>query len=60
MGVILIEQQKLFEARNICDSIYLLKNGSVVDAEGNVSREKLKAGTVSEEDLERFMLVEAS
>ena len=60
MGVILIEQQKLFEARSICDSIYLLKNGSVVDAEGNVSREKLKAGTVSEEDLERFMLVEAS
>jgi branched-chain amino acid transport system ATP-binding protein len=58
MGVILIEQQKLFEARSICDSIYLLKNGSVVDAEGNVSREKLKAGTVSEEDLERFMLVE--
>jgi ABC-type branched-subunit amino acid transport system ATPase component len=60
MGIILIEQQKLFEARSICDSIYLLKNGSVVDAEGNVSRKKLKAGTVSEEDLERFMLVEAS
>jgi branched-chain amino acid transport system ATP-binding protein len=58
MGVILIEQQKLFEAKNICDSIYLLKNGSVVDIEGNISREKLKAETVSEEDLERFMLVE--
>jgi len=59
MGVILIEQQKLFEARNICDSLYLLKNGSLVDLDGNVSREKLKAVSVSEEDLERFMLVEA-
>jgi ABC-type branched-subunit amino acid transport system ATPase component len=58
MGVILIEQQKLFEAKNICDSIYLLKNGSVVDLEGNLSHEKLKAESVSEEDLERFMLVE--
>ncbi len=59
MGVILIEQQKLFDAKNICDSIYLLKNGSVVDLEGNPSREKLSAGSVSEEQMEQFMLVEA-
>ncbi|MCX6579281.1 MAG: ATP-binding cassette domain-containing protein [Candidatus Aminicenantes bacterium] len=59
MGIILIEQQKLFDAKNICDSLYLMKNGSVVDLEGNISREKLKADSISEEDLERFMLVEA-
>jgi branched-chain amino acid transport system ATP-binding protein len=59
MGIILIEQQKLFDAKNICDSLYLLKNGSVVDLEGNISQEKLKAESVSEDDLERFMLIEA-
>jgi len=59
MGIVLIEQQKLFDAKNICDSLYLMKNGSVVDLDGNVSQEKLKAESVSEEDLERFMLVEA-
>jgi hypothetical protein len=36
-----------------------LKNGSVVDLEGNISQEKLKAESVSEDDLERFMLIEA-
>lgn len=59
MGIILIEQQKLFDAKNICDSLYLMKNGSVVDLEGNISQEKLKAESVSEDDLERFMLIEA-
>jgi branched-chain amino acid transport system ATP-binding protein len=59
MGVILIEQQKLFDAKNICDSLYLMKNGSVVDLEGNISQEKLKSDSISEEDLEQFMLVEA-
>lgn len=59
MGVILIEQQKLFEAKNICDSVYLLKNGSIVDFEGKSSSEKLPAELVTDEKLERFMLVEA-
>lgn len=59
MGVILIEQQKMFEVKNICDSIYLMKNGNNVDLKGNVSREKIKVNSISEDDLEQFMLVEA-
>ena len=59
MGVILIEQQKLFEAKNVCDCVYLLKNGSIIDLEGNLSKEKLKAKSVSDEKLEQFMLIEA-
>lgn len=59
MGVILIEQQKLFEAKNICDSVYLLKNGSIIDLEGNISTGKLKAESVSDGKLEQFMLIEA-
>lgn len=59
MGIILIEQQKLYEAKNICDSLYLLKNGSIIDLKGNQSRDKLKAESVSQEQLEHFMLVEA-
>lgn len=59
MGIILIEQQKLFEAKSICDSLYLLKNGSTIDIEGNQSQEKLKEELVSEEKLEHFMLVDA-
>jgi len=59
MGVILIEQQKLFEAKNICDTIYLLKNGSIIDLEGNESQEKLQAEVVTDEKLEQFMLIEA-
>lgn len=59
MGVILIEQQKLFEAKNICDSIYLLKNGNIIDLVGKLSQEKLKVECVSEEKLEQFMLIEA-
>ncbi len=59
MGVVLIEQQKMFEVKNICDSIYLMKNGNSVDLKGNVSREKIKANYISEDDLEQFMLVEA-
>lgn len=59
MGVILIEQQKLFEAKNICDTVYLLKNGSIIDLQGRESNEKLSAASVSDEKLEQFMLIEA-
>ena len=59
MGVILIEQQKLFEAKNICDTVYLLKNGSIIDLQGRESNEKLRAESVTDEKLEQFMLIEA-
>jgi ABC-type branched-subunit amino acid transport system ATPase component len=56
--VILIEQQRLFAAKNICDSIYLMKNGHIVDCLGNNSMEKIQATDFSENDLENFMLGE--
>jgi ABC-type branched-subunit amino acid transport system ATPase component len=59
MGIILIEQQKLFEAKYICDSLYLLKNGNIVDIEGKQFHEKLPVESVTNENLENFMLVEA-
>jgi ABC-type branched-subunit amino acid transport system ATPase component len=57
MAVILIEQQKLLDARNICDSIYLLKSGETVDLEGQTSIQKMKADALTDRDLEEFMLV---
>jgi ABC-type branched-subunit amino acid transport system ATPase component len=57
MAVILIEQQKLLDARNICDSLYLLKNGETVDLQGNPSSQKMRASDISDKDMEEFMLV---
>lgn len=57
MAVILIEQQKLLDARNICDSLYLLKSGETVDLEGNSSSLKMNVGDISDQDMEEFMLV---
>jgi len=59
MAVILIEQQKLLDARNICDTLYLLKSGETVDLEGNSSSRKIRAADISDQDMEEFMLVEA-
>ena len=59
MAVILIEQQKLFEAKDICDSLYLLKNGRIIDLEGNESNGKLPVSAVTDAKLEEFMLVKS-
>lgn len=59
MAVILIEQQKLLDARNICDTLYLLKNGETVDLQGNPSSQKMRASDISDKDMEEFMLVKA-
>jgi urea transport system ATP-binding protein len=59
MGVILIEQQRLFDARKICDGVYLLKNGITIGLNGKPSSEKLKNDMVTDDQLEEFMLVEA-
>jgi branched-chain amino acid transport system ATP-binding protein len=57
MSIILIEQQKLLDAKNICDSLYLLKNGVTVNLEGTPSLAKILTAGISDQSMEEFMLI---